>query len=284
MSMIALAAVLLSGQSAAPPARSAEELTRDLNSTPPSAVAPVAPRPAPASESESASRPAPAAPAAPARPAPSRPSATPQAAPRSPAPSTATTPARPAPTGSTSSLTRDLNSGPPSANPTPRPSTPAPTAPAPRPAPIPAPAPSTDAAPAQAAPAPDASGSAETPASDSAEAAVEALPFRIDLPEGFEVEPSDAGPQAKVYAVRKDGRSFVMIYQGPASQFPIYDGELIDAGGRASVVVDEGGRRRAVEHLFAKDLESRETHVWVSYLEGPDAAQAEQIAQSVEPR
>ena len=107
---------------------------------------------------------------------------------------------------------------------------------------------------------------------------------RIDLPEGFEIEPSDAGPQAKVYAVRKDGRSFVMIYQGPASQFPIYDGELIDAGGRASVVVDEGGRRRAVEHLFAKDLESRETHVWVSYLEGPDAAQAEQIAQSVEPR
>ena len=139
-------------------------------------------------------------------------------------------------------------------------------------------------APAQAALAPTAPAPAEAAAPDPAEAAVEALPFRIDLPEGFEIEPSDAGPQAKVYSVRKDGRSFVMIYQGPASQFPIYDGELIDAGGRASVVVDEGGRRRAVEHLFAKDLESRETHVWVSYLEGPDAAQAEQIAQSVEPR
>ena len=281
MSMIALATVLLSGQSAAPPARSAEDLTRDLNSAPPSAVAPIAPRPAPAIESEP-----PPAQAAPARPAPSRPSTSPQTAPapRSQAPSTSAPPVRPAPTGSTSSLTRDLNSGPPSATPAPRPSTPAPTTPAPRPAttPAPAPAPASSAppAPARAAPAPTAPAPAETPA----EAAVEALPFRIDLPEGFEVEPSDAGPNAKVYAVRKDGRSFVMIYQGPASQFPIYDGELIDAGGRASVVVDEGGRRRAVEHLFAKDLESRETHVWVSYLEGPDAAQAEQIAQSVEPR
>ena len=279
MSMIALAAVLLSGQSAAPPARSAEDLTRDLNSAPPSAVAPIAPRPAPATESE-----APPAQAAPARPAPSRPSTSPQTAPapRSQAPSSSAPPARPAPTGSTSSLTRDLNSGPPSASPAPRPSTPAPTptTPAARPAPTPAPEPSAEPAPApvQAAP------TAPAPAETLAEAAVEALPFRIDLPEGFEVEPSDAGPNAKVYAVRKDGRSFVMIYQGPASQFPIYDGELIDAGGRASVVVDEGGRRRAVEHLFAKDLESRETHVWVSYLEGPDAAQAEQIAQSVEPR
>lgn len=272
--MIALAAVLLSGQSAAPPARSAEELTRDLNSAPPSAVAPIAPRPAPVT-----------AQAAPARPAPS---VTPQAAPapRSQAPSTAASPARPAPTGSTSSLTRDLNSGPPSATPAPRPSTPAPTTPVLRPAPAPAPTPSAEPepAPAQAATTPATSAPAETAPSDPAEAAVEALPFRIDLPEGFEVEPSDAGPNAKVYTVRKDGRSFVMIYQGPASQFPIYDGELIDAGGRASVVIDEDGRRRAVEHLFAKDLESRETHVWVSYLEGPDAAQAEQIAQSVEPR
>lgn len=248
--MIALAAALLSGQSA-PPARSAEDLTRDLNSAPPSAAAPVAPRPSPPA-TQSEPRPAQSSPArsSPAGAAPSRPSA---------APAT-----QAAPTGATSSVTRGLNSAPPSATPAPRASPPAPaptTAPA---APTPTPA--------------------AIPAAAPAEAAAEALPFRIDLPEGFEIEPADAGPQAKVYTVRKDGRSFVMIYQGPASQFPIYDGQLIDAGGRASVVIEEDGRRRAVEHLFAKDLESRETHVWLSYLEGPDSAQAEQIAQSVEPR
>lgn len=271
--MIALAAALLSGQSA-PPARSAEDLTRDLNSAPPSAAAPVAPRPSPPA-AQSEPRPAQSSPArsSPAGAAPSRPSA---------APAT-----QAAPTGATSSVTRGLNSAPPSATPAPRASPPAPAAstvrpaspPAPRPAPASAPAPAPTTAPAAPTPTP-----AAIPAAAPAEAAAEALPFRIDLPEGFEIEPADAGPQAKVYTVRKDGRSFVMIYQGPASQFPIYDGQLIDAGGRASVVIEEDGRRRAVEHLFAKDLESRETHVWLSYLEGPDSAQAEQIAQSVEPR
>lgn len=279
--MIALAAALLSGQSA-PPARSAEDLTRDLNSAPPSAAAPVAPRPSPpATQSE----PQPAQPQ-PAQPSPAQPSPAPSspagAAPSRPSAAPAT---QAAPTGSTSSVTRGLNSAPPSATPAPRASPPAPAAstvrpaspPAPRPAPASAPAPAPTTASAAPTPTP-------TPAAAPAEAAAEALPFRIDLPEGFEIEPADAGPQAKVYTVRKDGRSFVMIYQGPASQFPIYDGQLIDAGGRASVVIEEDGRRRAVEHLFAKDLESRETHVWLSYLEGPDSAQAEQIAQSVEPR
>jgi len=111
------------------------------------------------------------------------------------------------------------------------------------------------------------------------------LPFRIELPQGFQIHISDSGPGAKTYAIRKGEQSFVMVYIGPASQFPIYDGQLIDAGGRASIVVTEDGRRRAVEHLFAKDLESPETHVWVSTLEnGPDRDLAEQIAQSIEPR
>jgi hypothetical protein len=188
--------------------------------------------------------------------------------------------------GSGSSLTRDLNSGPVATPPV------TPTRPAATRTPTPAPAPSAAAAqPAAAAQSPSAqSPSAQSPSTPPASTPaapadpLAALPFRIDLPEGFTIEPSEAGPQAKVYAVKRDGRSFVMIYQGPASQFPIYDGQLIDAGGRASVVIEEDGRRRAVEHLFAKDLESRETHVWLSYLEGPDSAQAEQIAQSVEPR
>lgn len=257
MSMIVLAAVLLSSQAASPPARSATDLTRDLNSAPPAAV----PTPRPPVE----------------EPAPARP------APTTTAPAAQTTPparTRPAPApqaGTGSSLTRDLNSGP-AATPPVTPTRPAATR---TPTPTPAPAPSAAAAQPAAASSPS-TPPASTPAAPADPLA--ALPFRIDLPEGFTIEPSEAGPQAKVYAVKRDGRSFVMIYQGPASQFPIYDGQLIDAGGRASVVIEEDGRRRAVEHLFAKDLESRETHVWLSYLEGPDSAQAEQIAQSVEPR
>jgi hypothetical protein len=255
MSMIVLAAVLLSSQAASPPARSATDLTRDLNSAPPAAV----PTPRPPVEEP------------PARPAPTT---TAPAAQTTPPARTQPAPAPQAGTGS--SLTRDLNSGPAATPPV------TPTRPAATRTPTPAPAPS----PAAAQPAAAAQSPSTPPASTPAAPAdpLAALPFRIDLPEGFTIEPSEAGPQAKVYAVKRDGRSFVMIYQGPASQFPIYDGQLIDAGGRASVVIEEDGRRRAVEHLFAKDLESRETHVWLSYLEGPDSAQAEQIAQSVEPR
>ena len=261
MSMIVLAAVLLSSQAASPPARSATDLTRDLNSAPPAAV----PTPRPPMEEPT--------------PAPPAPTTTAPAAQTTPPARTQPAPAPQA--GSGSSLTRDLNSGP-AATPLVTPTRPAATR-----TPTPAPAPSAAAAqPAAAAPSPSTPSPSTLPASTPAAPAdpLAALPFRIDLPEGFTIEPSEAGPQAKVYAVKRDGRSFVMIYQGPASQFPIYDGQLIDAGGRASVVIKEDGRRRAVEHLFAKDLESRETHVWLSYLEGPDSAQAEQIAQSVEPR
>lgn len=259
MSMIALAALLLSGQSA--PARPASDLTRDLNSAPPSAVQPrAAPRPAEAAPTPPVRTPAPTqAPAA------ARPNAAPAAA------------SRP-----TSSLTRDLNSG--TVSSAPARSAPAspvavtPSESAPARTPSTRPSPSRPAAPA-----------ATPPSSDQAEAPAVAdptadLPFRIELPPGFEIEESEAGPHAKVFAVRRDDRSYVMIYSGPASQFPIYDGELIDAGGRASVVVTEDGKRRAVEHMFTRDLESRETHVWISSLEGPDSALAEQIAQSVEPR
>ena len=258
MTVLALAALLLSGQ-AAPPARSASDLTRDLNSAPPGAMATPAPV-RPAEPDAEVQAPAPAPRATPPR------AATPAAAPERPS----------------ASLTRDLNSAPPAAI------TAAPTAAqnrqsAPEPTPGPAAAPAPVAAPTPAATS-EAPVTRPVPAAANPADAAAALPFRIDLPAGFTIEPSDAGPQAKVYAVKRDGRSFVMIYQGPASQFPIYDGQLIDAGGRASVVIEQDGRRRAVEHLFAKDLESRETHVWLSYLDGEDSLLAEQIAQSVEPR
>ena len=117
-----------------------------------------------------------------------------------------------------------------------------------------------------------------------APAAVAALPFRIDLPQGFTVTRGRPGPDFDVYSVRRGERSFLMIYTGPSSQFPIYTGETVEAAGRISVVVAENGRRHAMEHLFQRGTAPREIHVWVSSLEGADAALAEQIAQSVDPR
>lgn len=116
-------------------------------------------------------------------------------------------------------------------------------------------------------------------------AAVAALPFKIELPTGFQIVTGRPGPDFKVYTVRRGSKPFVMIYAGPSSQFPIYDGDTAVVGGRTSVVVNEGGQRHALEHLFERDgATPREIHVWVSSLEGADKALGEQIAQSVDPR
>ena len=75
-----------------------------------------------------------------------------------------------------------------------------------------------------------------------------------------------------------------MIYTGPASQFPIYTGETVEAGGRASIVATEGQERHAMEHLFQRPTAPREIHVWTMSLEGADRALAERIAQSLDVR
>lgn len=111
-----------------------------------------------------------------------------------------------------------------------------------------------------------------------------ALPFRLDLPQGFSITRGPPGPDFDVYAVKRGERSFVMVYTGPSSQFPIYTGQTVQAGGRTSVVVTDGRERHAMEHLFQRATAPREIHVWVASLEGADAAMAERIAQSVDPR
>lgn len=106
----------------------------------------------------------------------------------------------------------------------------------------------------------------------------------MSLPTGFQVTSGRPGPNFNVYTVRRAGQPFVMIYAGPASQFPIYSGEVVQAAGRASVVTVEGNQRRAVEHLFQRSTAPGEIHIWVSSLEGADRQIAEQIAQSVDIR
>jgi len=247
--VLTAAAVLLAGAAHAqtapqsPPASgsSASNLTRDLNSRPPTIeeylARPMTP-PAPTTT------PRPTAPAA---------TATPRTAPPA---STGPAPRRPAPAPATTAPA------------TTRPAAPPTEVPAARPAPTPAPAPS-----------------AAAPAVTVLDAAARAaLPFRAELPPGFEIVTGRPGPDFRIYTIRRGAKSFAMVYAGPASQFPIYSGQMVEAGGRASVVSTENGVRHALEHLFQRPDAPREIHVWTMSLDGADRAMAEQIAQSVDVR
>src|SRR5690606_3658708 len=138
------------------------------------------------------------------------------------------------------------------AEPEPKPApTPAPVRPAPTPAPTPAPArPAATLAPAPAAEAPPPPSVPAVTVLDAAARA--ALPFSVDLPAGFELVTGRPGPDFRIYTIRRGDRSFAMVYAGPASQFPIYSGEVLEAGGRATVVSTEDGMRHAREHLFQR--------------------------------
>lgn len=263
-------ALLFAAPQAAPqtPPPASADITSSLNSGPPRPAEYLAPPPTPAPTSEAETPPAARAPAPavrPSTPPASQPPArtSPAAAPTSAPARPATVPARPASTPTS----------PPAA-------TSAPTsAPAPAPTPTPAPTPAPEAA----EPPPPPSVPAVTVLDSAARAA---LPFRVDLPAGFELVTGRPGPDFRIYTVRRGDRSFAMIYAGPASQFPIYSGEVLEAGGRATVVSTEDGVRYAREHLFQRPegTTPREIHVWTMSLEGADRALAERIAQTVDPR
>lgn len=260
MSILVLAAaVLLSGQTTAPAPRSGSDLTRDLNSAPPSAVQPQ--RPAPTQT-----------------PPPAAQASTPQT------PQAARTTAAPVPrtqTPATQTPARQPSASPPPAATSPRPSAQnapgaAATAPAAR---LQTPAVSAQPQPQAATSEPPAA-----PPTALTAAAIAALPFRLDLPADAIMTASRAGSDANVYAVRRGDRVLLMIYAGPASQFPIFDGQMVRAGGRSSVVVTEGGRRLAMEHLFQRATAPTEIHVWVASPGGADRDLAERIGQSVDVR
>lgn len=274
MFAIALAAAVLSGQDTTSQ-RSASDLTRDLNSGPPVR---------------------PAASASPAPPSTPPVSASPAGAPQAAANPVATTPTG---QGANSALTRDLNSAPPSAVRSPAPATtPSPATPSspsvarpavPGPVVAPPQPPTQQPSTTQRAPAsssvPASAPSAQVGSPRGLDAsAVAALPFRLELPSELVLTQSRAGADAQIYAVRRGQTPLVMIYAGPASQFPIYDGQVVQAGGRASVVVSEGARRLALEHLFRRSSSPEEIHVWVAAADGADRDLGERIAQSVDAR
>lgn len=110
------------------------------------------------------------------------------------------------------------------------------------------------------------------------------MPFTVDLSGGLRITEGRPGSDFHVYSVKRGEQTLAMIYAGPASQFPIYDGQMIQTGGRASIVVTEDGRRLALEHLFQRATAPREIHVWVASVEGADRILAERIGQSVDLR
>ncbi|QBX38473.1 hypothetical protein E4M02_08910 [Brevundimonas sp. S30B] len=114
--------------------------------------------------------------------------------------------------------------------------------------------------------------------------AIADLPFRIDVPRGFSLTAQRPAPGVGIYSIKRGDRTFVMIYAGPASQFPIYSGEARTAAGRTSIVSANGDVRTAMEHLFQRQTAPAEIHVWLSSLEGEDLALAERIGNSVEPK
>jgi len=239
-------------QNAGGQSTSSSAITRSLNQAPPSAMAPATPR----DEDQVSTRPV-AAPAI-------EPARTPAAqTPRAQAPQAQTTPAPAQAQGPAQAQTRPATAPASSPAATPRPTTETPPGPTPEttaePAPEPEPAP-LDAA------------------------AIAALPFRVDLPAGTTITAARPGPDFRIWSVRKAGRTLAMIYAGPASQFPIYDGQQVQAAGRTSVVVTEEGQRLALEHLFQRDAAPREIHVWVASVDGADRVLAERLAQSVDPR
>ncbi|MFC7379003.1 hypothetical protein [Brevundimonas sp. GCM10030266] len=247
-------------QTPPPAAAPGSDFTRDLNGGPPRPAEYLAPAPTPAP----VVTPPPAAPAAEPRPA----------VPVAPAAPTETTP-RPVPRLSTPPMTATAPASPSPAAPV--------IAPTPRPAaPTPTPAPATVApAPEPVAPPPPPSVPTVTVLDAAARAA---LPFTAELPSGFQIVTGRPGPDFRIYTIRRGEQSFVMVYVGPASQFPIYSGEQVEAGGRTSVVVTENGQRRALEHLFQRTDAPREVHIWTMSLDGADRALAERIAQSVDLR
>ena len=114
--------------------------------------------------------------------------------------------------------------------------------------------------------------------------AIAALPFTADLPAGFSITTGRPGPDFRIYTIRRGEQSFVTVYAGPTSQFPIYSGEQVQAGGRSSIVLNEGGVRHPLEHLFQRGTAPREVHIWVSSLDGADRTLAETIAQNIDVR
>ncbi len=169
-------------------------------------------------------------------------------------------------------ITRDLNSGPPVAIATP-----------PEPERAPDAEPAVDSG---EEPAVEAAGPAVPSAPEPAALTVSerlALPFRIAMPEGAGLYPGRSGPEFDIFSVRREGRGLVMIYVGPQSQFPIYSGEQRERAGRRSIIVNEGGRPLALEHLY-RLRDGVELHVWVSAVSDEDRVLADAIGQTVEPR
>ncbi|MDP1629811.1 MAG: hypothetical protein Q8L66_00140 [Caulobacter sp.] len=120
-----------------------------------------------------------------------------------------------------------------------------------------------------------------TPAAARAEAAAVAdLPFKIDLPAGFEVTPRPRGPDFIVFDVVKGADSYVGVYVGGFASFPMHkDLKVEGRGGGLKVALRDG---RPVEYLWFRETGwPTQLHVWIQVGADADPAIADRIAASI---
>jgi hypothetical protein len=120
------------------------------------------------------------------------------------------------------------------------------------------------------------------PGAQAREVAQPALPFTLDLPEGFTVRARPRGPDFDVYDVMKGDKGYVGIYVGGFPSFPIKKGATAEV--RSKTVTAGVRDGRVVEYVLAGSDGWTKIHVWVQEGEGVDPAVADRIAASARPK
>lgn len=118
-------------------------------------------------------------------------------------------------------------------------------------------------------------------AQDSGDAA---LPFAVDLPDGFAVE-QRSRPEFDYFQISRDGAEWIGVRAGCCAQFPYYDGDRVDFGDSSYVTRRVDGASRTVEYLHRYGGEgwSSELHVWLNQGARQDWDLARTIAESIRP-
>jgi hypothetical protein len=106
------------------------------------------------------------------------------------------------------------------------------------------------------------------------------LPFKIDLPPGFTIQPPRKGPDFDVYFISKDGVAYVGVYAGNAPQFADTDGRPRADGGPSDRTRGGGVDDASLEYLIQTGRQfPSKLHIWT--LRAPDQATAVRLAASV---
>jgi hypothetical protein len=100
-----------------------------------------------------------------------------------------------------------------------------------------------------------------------------ALPFRVDLPPGFTIQPPRKGPDFDVYFITKGEVAYVGVYAGNAPEFADTDGRPRTDGGPADRTRGGGVDDARLEYLIQTGQAfPSKLHVWTLSPPGDPAA------------